>query len=346
MPCERQLAAQAKILESVSRSFAFTIPQLPESLRHAAGNAYLLCRIADTIEDDPGLSYSQKKIFSKRLAGMVAGGNDPESLARDLGAALSQASSIGERELIANAPLVMRIHQALPEAQRRALARCVGIMTGGMTEFQAYRGLAGLADVTQLERYCYFVAGVVGEMLTELFCDYSPRIDARRQELMPLAVSYGQGLQLTNILKDMWEDRQRGVCWLPRDILEAAGVDPGRLPKGRDDPRFATALRQLVGLARGHLNDAVGYIKLLPAAETGIRRYCLWATGMAVLTLRRIHANPGFTKEEEVRISRAQVRGIIATTSACAPFNPALSLLFAWLNRGLPAGFTHGDLSK
>ena len=63
VPAEADIAVQAELLEGVSRSFAFTTPQLPEPLRHAVGNAYLLCRIADTIEDDPELAFSQKKEF-------------------------------------------------------------------------------------------------------------------------------------------------------------------------------------------------------------------------------------------------------------------------------------------
>ena len=47
------LAYQAGMLQCVSRTFALTIPQLPGALRDVVGNAYLLCRIADTIEDEP-----------------------------------------------------------------------------------------------------------------------------------------------------------------------------------------------------------------------------------------------------------------------------------------------------
>ena len=46
------LAYQAKILPLVSRTFALTIPQLTLELVDVVGNAYLLCRLADTIEDD------------------------------------------------------------------------------------------------------------------------------------------------------------------------------------------------------------------------------------------------------------------------------------------------------
>jgi len=50
---EDNLRYQSDILERVSRTFALTIPQLPFDLSKVVANAYLLCRIADTIEDDP-----------------------------------------------------------------------------------------------------------------------------------------------------------------------------------------------------------------------------------------------------------------------------------------------------
>src|SRR4029079_4775149 len=57
------LAYQAHILPGVSRTLALTIPVLPERLAQVMTNAYLLCRLADTIEDDVGLDATQKSIF-------------------------------------------------------------------------------------------------------------------------------------------------------------------------------------------------------------------------------------------------------------------------------------------
>ena len=92
----------------------------------------------------------------------------------------------------------------------RTGADVYGGFEGGTT------GRSGLEDVAALERYCYHVAGVVGEMLTELFCHHSAAVAAHRDELRVLAVPFGNGLQLTNILKDVHDDRGRGVCWLPQ----------------------------------------------------------------------------------------------------------------------------------
>ena len=338
------LAYQVHILQDVSRTFALTIPQLPDPLREVVGNAYLLCRITDTIEDEPALSAAQKQAFSERFVDVVAGREEPEPFARELGALLSPSTTPGERDLIANTARVIRVTGGFSPAQRRALERCVKIMSRGMAEFQQGATAAGLDDLPHLDRYCYHVAGVVGEMLTELFCDYSAEIERRRRELLALAVSFGQGLQMTNILKDVWDDRRRGACWLPRDVFLEAGFELGSLPAGKDHPGFVAGLLELVAIARRHLADALRFILLIPSRETGIRRHCLWALGMAVLTLRRIHATPGFGDGREVKISRRSVWAVAVVTSALARSNLALRFLFEALTRSLPRAGAGGRL--
>ncbi len=333
---ERDLAYQAEILQGVSRTFALTIPQLPPPLRDAVGNAYLLCRIADTIEDEAALSAGQKREFSERWVGVVEGSETAGAFAQDLGALLTRSTTEAERELIANVDRVMRITDSFSAPQRQAMLRCVKIMTHGMVEFQEGASLEGLNDLQQLDRYCYHVAGVVGEMLTELFCDYSEEIDARREELFALSASYGQGLQMTNILKDIWEDRSRGACWLPRSVFLSAGFDLRSLAPGQADPGFVEGLNRLIAIAGQHLANALRYILLIPAHETGIRRFCLWALGMAVLTLRRTYTTPAFGSGQEVKISRRAVKAVVVTTSALARSDAALKILFVGLGRGLP----------
>ena len=56
-------------------------------------------------------------------------------------------------------------------------------MCYGMPRFQFNASVKGLARSSDLDDYCYYVAGVVGEMLTDLFCDYSAEIARRRPAL-------------------------------------------------------------------------------------------------------------------------------------------------------------------
>jgi len=229
--------------------------------------------------------------------------------------------------------------------QRKAIVRCLTTMSRGMGQFERSRSLRGLSDVAELERYCYFVAGVVGEMLTELFCDHSPQINARRNELEARAVSFGLGLQMTNILKDVWDDYEAGVCWLPREVFESFGYDLSELQPHHNGngPAFAASMRHMVGIAHAHLREALEYTLTIPNKETGIRRFLIWATLLAASTLRKISAEPLFTAGTEVKVSRRKVAGIVGLSNAFIRSNTGLAGLFTVAARGLPLNDGNGS---
>ena len=327
-------AYQERALLQVSRTFALTIPQLPQPLREVIGNAYLLCRIADTIEDEPAVSGPECMDLFAEFAQAVAGRAPAEAFAARLSPLLSEATAAGERDLVAHAPLVLNVTHGFRPAERAAIERCIRVMTGGMGEFGGGRP-DGLDTLDDLERYTYCVAGVVGEMITDLMCEYSPEIASRRDRLYPLSRRFGCALQLVNVLKDVWEDQRRGACWLPRDAF-AANIDLSS-PDSRNRAGFAAGLHGLVALARSHLDAALDYTMLIPAHETGIRRFLLWTLGLAVLTLRRIHANPHFASGDEVKVTRRGVRAVTLVTTATARQDGVLRWLFRRACASLPA---------
>jgi farnesyl-diphosphate farnesyltransferase len=327
---------QDRILPHVSRTFALTIPQLPAALRTAVTSAYLLCRIADTIEDEPALSAAETLAFLQGFRAAVSGSAEPALLARDLERRLSERTLPEERDLVSNMERVIRMTRALDEAPRAAIQRCVDLMCYGMPHFQRNASVRGLARSSDLDDYCYYVAGVVGEMLTELFCDYSADIARQRAPLQNLAASFAQGLQMTNILKDVWEDRSRGACWLPQEVFLRHGIDLAQLSPEHYDARFGSSMRELIGVAHAHLRNALAFTLLIPSKETGIRRFCLWAIGLAVLTLQKIHHNPRFTRGAQVKVSRSAVAMTRILTNATVRSNWLLTRLFELSARGLP----------
>lgn len=327
---------QQHILQGVSRTFALTIPQLPDELCRAVSNAYLLCRIADTIEDDAELPLNDKRALSEQFIAIVNGDRDAAPFAMDLAPRLAAHATAAERELITETECVIRITHSLNDTQRAAMARCVRIMADGMVFYQGQETLDGVDDQAAMDRYCYYVAGVVGEMLTALFCDHCATLRARDTEMMHLAVSFGQGLQMTNILKDIWDDRARGACWLPRDIFAHNGVTLSRVEPGRGGPGFEAALGDLIAIAHGHLRNALRYTLILPQSEPGIRRFCLWALGMAVLTLRKINKRRNFSAGTDVKISRRAVKTTVVTTNLFVSSDRMLTTLFELSSAGLP----------
>jgi farnesyl-diphosphate farnesyltransferase len=321
------------MLAGTSRTFALTIPRLPATLRWVVGDAYLLCRIADTIEDEPELDPQEKKRFHTRFREVVAGRRQAEPLVLELLPRLSQRTTAAERKLVENLPKVVDFTQRLASPVRASIERTLEVMCEGMPLFQRRVSLEGLENVDDLDRYCYYVAGVVGELLTDLFCFYDARVAERRARLAPLAVSFGLGLQITNILKDFWEDRAHGVCWFPRDVFARYRCDLRTL-----EPRagFDAGVRDLIALAHRHLHRALAYTLTIPREERGIREFCLWAVGYAVFTLRKLISSPEYRSGESVKIGRRSVRTISRVLSLTASWDGVLRALFASATRSLP----------
>ncbi len=105
------------------------------------------------------------------------------------------------------------------------------------------------ADFDALDLYCYRVAGVVGLMMTHVF-------GYRHERCFPRAVALGRAMQLTNILRDIAEDRDRGRIYLPRDELNRFGVDEAQLDVGRVDDRFRALMRFQIARAREAYREA------------------------------------------------------------------------------------------
>ena len=141
---------------------------------------------------------------------------------------------------------------------------------------------------------------------------------------------------MINILKDVWDDLERGTCWLPRDVFSHHGFDLSQLQSRHPDPAFDRGMNEMVGIAHTCLRDALAYTLLIPRRETGIRRFLLWAIGLAVLTLRKIHRHPGFTSGAQVKVSRRTVKAVVTSTSVLSASNLAPTAIFSLATGGLP----------
>jgi farnesyl-diphosphate farnesyltransferase len=327
---------QDQILPHVSRTFALTIPQLPGTIRTPVTSAYLLCRIADTIEDEPALPATETFVYLQRFTAVVCGKEEAAPLARELAGRLSDRTLPAERDLVRNMEKVIRMMRRFDEKLQAPMRQCIEVMCHGMHHFQRTASVKGLARLSDLDSYCYYVAGCVGEMMTDIFCGHSPVAAQRRDALFDLAASFGQGLQMTNILKDIWEDRSRGACWLPQEVFSRHGIDLGQLSPERIDARFHAGVLELVGVAHSHLRNAMTFTLLIPPEETGIRRFCLWAIGLAVLTLKKIQQTPGFTAGGQVKVSRSSVMLTRILTNLAVRSDRMLWSLFERAAAGLP----------
>ena len=278
------------LLEKTSRTFALAIPALPEPTRREVTIAYLLFRIADTFEDAAHWPASHRLAALADFQRLLVEPDDGEAAAK----AVAWASSVpshhpGYARLVAETPGVLEAFLALDPGAVRPIRDHVVRSAQGMAEFVARTkgNEMALENLEELRRYCYVVAGLVGEMLTELFLLRRAPLAREAGFLRERAATFGEALQLVNILKDADADAAEGRRYLP------AGV-----------PRS-----EVFGLARRDLLVAADYIGALQraGAPRGIVEFTALPVELAWSSLEKIEAHGAGSKVsrlEVVRISR------------------------------------------
>ena len=257
-------AFQEQILPGVSRAFASAVPALPANLRPAIANIYLLARLAESISDQLRLDVPARQ---EALRELLAAAEQPlatEALATGLCASLPDDASPTDRQLIRRLPRILRVSHALPRAQQRVVQRLARSACETRIRYLPLQRPDGLASLALFDGYCAGTAGAVAEATTSLLCQHSPAIARHANELTTLGPSFGEGVQIAHLLKGLWEDRRRGICWLPRDVFLAHGC---RLEEGADwssDPGFHAGLAELAHHACAHLRDGLAYTLLIP----------------------------------------------------------------------------------
>jgi len=148
-----------------------------------------------------------------------------------------------------------------------------------------------LETLQDLRDYCYAVAGIVGEMLTELFILQTPSLQRAAPELRARAVEFGEALQLVNILKDKLVDSAEGRLYLPR----------------------RTSVAEVFQLARADLRRAVQYTELLRTggADRGMVAFNALNARLAIDTLQLLR-----DKGAGAKLTRMQVTGIAAQVAS------------------------------
>ena len=289
-----------QLLIATSRTFALAIPLLPEATRRQVTIAYLLFRIADTFEDAarwPRVRRIEALAVFERL--LLAPDPDATAATARAWAVEVPCNQPGYRDLLAELPQVLDAYFALSPAAVELIREHTLRTSRGMAGFVARtddRGELRLRDLDDLRGYCYVVAGIVGELLTELFLLGHPALAPGGAALRERSRAFGEGLQLVNILKDSASDAAEGRRYLPDDVQRA----------------------EVLALARANLNAAAEYVLVLQrlGAERGLLAFTALPVELAYATLDRVEqAGPGakLTRPEVYtlvqRVHRALDRG-------------------------------------
>jgi farnesyl-diphosphate farnesyltransferase len=168
-----------------------------------------------------------------------------------------------------------------------------------------------LETMEDLERYCYYVAGTVGHLLTNLYAldrqSITPEVEA---ELRRHEVAFGLGLQVTNIIKGVTDDISRGVSYLPLCLFRQAGITIDTLLSRPEDPRGREVVGGLASWTLLKLDEALEYTLALPVSEPDLRLFCGLPLAFAVRTLALALKSSSVFSEKVLKISRLEVAAI------------------------------------
>lgn len=300
------------MLPRVSRTFAPTIRMLPKKLHLPVTVAYLLCRIADTIEDSETLSVEEKRRMLELYAAIFSeSGRNTINTLMPLVKTLPKSSA--DYELTHNLPIVLEVFHSFSAGVQDRIGRWVVEMSLGMHKYAQCakkRRFNLLRTMKELDEYTYYVAGTVGYLLTELFSYYSNKITpAVRSKLEKLAEPFGKGLQMVNIIRDMTSDLKRGQTYLPEELLQKYNLTYPEIFQKENAGRVEQMFTELIRRTIVDLDRALDYVLLIPKKERRLRLATMMPLFLAIRTLEIIHENIlELLNDEKVKIPRTTLR--------------------------------------
>jgi farnesyl-diphosphate farnesyltransferase len=317
------------LLKQVSRSFYLTLRVLPRAVRQQTGLAYLFARAADTIADTDLLERARRLEFLERLKAQFRTDRVNWDEIRSIQAALvPHQKESSEQILLQRLDDCFRLYMGLSSSDQRRLRWLMETLPNGMQlDLTVFPGetaekLTAFQSMTDLDRYIYYVAGCVGEFWTQLMCDHLLSLSHwDRADMSKVGIRFGKGLQLTNVLKDLPRDLQRGRCYIPEALLREQGLTPADLLDEKQLPRFRPVLVRLVRIALEHLDQGWLYTLAIPRREFRLRLACMWPILFAAGTLQRVLCSPKLLNPHVVtKIPKAEVyrvMGLTAFSGAC-----------------------------
>ncbi|QCR34456.1 squalene/phytoene synthase family protein [Lysinibacillus sp. SGAir0095] len=202
---DKELQKEAmRVLKETSRTFYIPITFLQKELKTAVANAYLMMRAIDEIEDNehPELTGEVKNAILTEVSELLKEEQFNEQKYFEI------IKPIQEYLSEVTLRLADWIH-LLPKGSEKIVKSATSEMAEGMGKWA--KSDFKVRTKEDLDEYTYYVAGLVGVMLSELW-EWNAGVKTDRE----LAIGYGRGLQLVNILRNQEEDyRERGVSFVP-----------------------------------------------------------------------------------------------------------------------------------
>lgn len=253
----------------------------------------------------------------------------------DFGELARHQGTVAERVLLENSEQALNLLRTLSFNDLQRVRDVLVVITSGQeldlrrfANASAHQ-LIALAKDEDLEDYTYRVAGCVGEFWTKMCrAHLFPRAALDETELMTKGVTFGKGLQLVNILRDVPADLRKGRCYLPQQALAQAGLEPIELLQPVNEPRLRSVYDEYLQRAENYLEVGWSYTELLPRGCVRVRLACAWPLLIGRETLGLLRTGHILDPDHRIKISRAQVKRIIWRTVVYYPWPTAWRGLF------------------
>lgn len=305
-------------VQDVSRTFALTIQSLEEPMATQICLGYLLCRIPDTIEDAGHIPPEDGAALLRSYARAIDPDEETgiETFRADVEPWLPPAKERSDDwRVVAATPRVYSTFETLPADVRAAITPPVIELVEGMAMFvDDHAETDGLRIDTraELEEYCYYAAGTVGTLITNLLTRKGITSD-RRRALYETAESFGLLLQLVNIAKDVHDDyTEEHNVYLPASWLTDEGVPQDAIVEERHRDSAAAVVSRTAAHAQTFLDEAEQYLHAMPLRHGNT--LAAWGVPflLAVGTLRELTESPADAlTERDLKISRQEVFAVV-----------------------------------
>jgi farnesyl-diphosphate farnesyltransferase len=325
-----------ELLKQTSRSFYLTLRVLPRAIRPQISLAYLLARTTDTIADTALVPWSERLDALQKLRERILGANHA---LLNFGELACQQGSPAERVLLERVEDGLAGLQVLSPADLKLVRHVLDTITSGQElDLRRFAGasaneIIALKTDAELDDYTYRVAGCVGEFWTRMCVAHVFHLAELDGFGLPatfeeLGVRFGKGLQLVNILRDLPGDLRKGRCYLPADKLAESGLAPADLLQPSNERKFRPLYDHYLDLAEAHLAAGWHYTNLIDFRHLRVRLACAWPILIGVETIRRLRAANVLDPARRVKVSRSELRGIVARSMLRYAWPPAWRRLF------------------
>lgn len=297
------------IMQKVSRSFALTVPLLDKRIREPVMITYLQDRLLDSFEDEGEFDNKLRKEYMDEVVNLFDPelNNEKKLISKIEGTAGHFKGPV--RNLVENTGKIKICFDSLdPEIQKISF-RWLKEMNAGMKYYLEEQ----VATFSQLNEYCYYVAGTVGGFLTDLLIEVGGIKGENKSALQKNFVESGLFLQKVNIIRDIKLDimNHRKHYWPLQelDITEDEIIDPAFEKQARK------ALDKMVADVKRHSRALVDYYHAIPQEWGGYRKFYSVNNAMGYATLELIEGNTDlFYGDEKLKIKKTQVLKILAVS--------------------------------